>query len=146
MAGWNYIQIIGEKKILSTARLLRIASGLPYLVQFWNKSENPKVQLTSKEMKEWIGHDGELVDTGPLDPHINQILSSSPKLAYIGTILDQSQIQRMDHFDFVSRDLEQMSSELVSSVRLQISFKSQPSHRIERTFPKILAQTSLFSS
>ena len=57
--------MIDEKRIPSTARLFRIAASLPYLVQFWNKSENAKTQLTSKEMKEWIGHDGELVDTCP---------------------------------------------------------------------------------
>ena len=80
--------IIGEKRILSTARLFRIAASLPFLVQFWNKAENAKIQLTSKEMKEWIGKDGELVEECPLVPYVDDILSSSPKLEYVGKVLD----------------------------------------------------------
>ena len=79
--------IISKKRILSSARLYRIASSLPFLLEFWSHSENLSYQMTSSDMKKWI-KDGKMDPECPLYPHIDEILSTSPKLDYIGEVLD----------------------------------------------------------
>lgn len=79
--------VISKTRILSCARLYRIASSLPFMLKFWSRPENTKFQMTSAQMKEWI-KDGKMDPDCPLYSHIEEILATSPKLDYIGRVLD----------------------------------------------------------
>ena len=78
---------ISATRLLSSARFYRIISSLPGMLKFWGKAENLQYHLTSEEMKIWIV-DGEISQDCPVYPYLDDILSSSPKLDYIGSVLD----------------------------------------------------------
>lgn len=46
-----------------------------------------KYQMTSKDMKIWI-KDGEMDPDYPLHPYVDRIVSTSPKLEFVGEVLD----------------------------------------------------------
>lgn len=46
-----------------------------------------KYQMTSKDTKNWIT-DGEMDPNCPLYPYVDRILNTSPKLDFIGEVLD----------------------------------------------------------
>ncbi|KAG6995858.1 major facilitator-type transporter ecdD [Physcia stellaris] len=49
--------IISKKRILSMARLYRIASSLPFMLKFWSNPANIQRQMTSADMKKWLGRE-----------------------------------------------------------------------------------------
>ena len=49
--------IISKKRILSMARLYRIASSLPFMLKFWSNPANIQYQTTSADMKKWLGRE-----------------------------------------------------------------------------------------
>ena len=66
--------VVSKARLLSKARLYRIASSLPFLVEFWNMPGHAHIQLTSKEMNRWI-HNGQMDPDCPLSQSIPTMAS-----------------------------------------------------------------------
>ncbi|KAL9037174.1 MAG: hypothetical protein Q9180_003871 [Flavoplaca navasiana] len=79
---------ISKTELRSMSRLYRLASNTPFLAQFWSQDDNVKHRFLSEDMKKWLGEDGTLSPACPLTKHAAEIRANSPKLDFIGTILD----------------------------------------------------------
>ncbi|KAL9641365.1 MAG: hypothetical protein Q9204_000060 [Flavoplaca sp. TL-2023a] len=79
---------ISKTELRSMSRLYRLASNTPFLAQFWSQDNNVKHRFLSEDMKKWLDEDGTLSAACPLAKHAADIRANSPKLDFIGTILD----------------------------------------------------------
>ncbi|KAL9026219.1 MAG: hypothetical protein Q9196_005081 [Gyalolechia fulgens] len=79
---------VSKSKIISTTRLYRMAVNNPALVEFWNQPGNAQYRFLSTEMQDYLYEDGTLSSRCPLKNYATVIRANSPKLDFIGTVLD----------------------------------------------------------
>lgn len=85
------VEKISNSKVLSETRLYQLASSLPFLLHFWASPENHAYRFRAQDVFEFLDHNGQMMSSYALHPHIKTILTNSPKLDFIGEILDQWQ-------------------------------------------------------
>ncbi len=79
---------VSKSKIISTTRLYRMAVNNPALVEFWNQPGNSQHRFLSTEMQNCLYEDGRLSSRSPLKKYATVIRANSPKLDFIGTVLE----------------------------------------------------------
>lgn len=75
--------------ILNLTRRYRMVASLPYLAEFWSKEDNADQTLLATQTQAWLNDDARLDKACPLHRHIGTILNFSPKLDFIGSVLDK---------------------------------------------------------
>ena len=79
---------IDKTQMSSMTRLYRMTSNAPFFAEFWSKPGNAQYKFLAEDMKDWLDEDGNLSSDCPLARHAAEIRANSPKLDFIGSILD----------------------------------------------------------
>lgn len=82
------VEKISDAKIISETRLYQMASSLPFLFKFWADPNHRQYRFQSQEITPYFTQEGEMLPECVLCNYIDTILTTSPKLDYIGRVLD----------------------------------------------------------
>ncbi|KAL9041310.1 MAG: hypothetical protein Q9180_001361 [Flavoplaca navasiana] len=79
---------VSKTQMTSMTRLYRMTSNTPFLASFWSMHGTAEYKFLATDMQKWLFEDGTLSPDCPLVKHAAEIRANSPKLDFIGKVLD----------------------------------------------------------